>query len=110
MSIFKLETIDDKSILTISDSIFPDNGNQFSDVLEKAVSAKSRLLIIDLSKVSIIYSLGITVLVKTTLAAKSSNIKLVLVGVQENVMKVFKLCRFDTLFQFAPTLEDALKG
>lgn len=110
MGIFKLKTIENKSILTVDESIYPDNGEEFGKILENAAKEGIKVIIIDLSKVSIVYSSGITELIKACTSARAKNVKLILVGVQENVMKIFKLCGFEKLFNFASTLEDAMKG
>jgi anti-sigma B factor antagonist len=110
VGIFKLEAFDEYNLLIANTSIYPDNGADLNEFLARAISQKKKHLIIDLSKVEIIYSTGITELVKANMTGKSQGVGLILVGVSKSVAKVFKLCGFERLFKIFPTLKDALEG
>lgn len=110
MGIFKLEVFDDHCLLTATASIYPDSGSDMNEFLSKAMATSKKVLIIDLSQVEIIYSQGITELVKTNMTAKSKKVEVCLVGVSNTVAKVFKLCGFEKLFKIYSTIEDARKG
>ncbi|GAB4268599.1 MAG: hypothetical protein Kow0029_04100 [Candidatus Rifleibacteriota bacterium] len=94
-------------IITIEDSTYPDNCAELKSCYNEALSRKSEKVLLDISAVNVIYSSGITELVQFFTQLKSSNRKLVLVGAQEGVFKIFKLLGLHQLFAFASNLEEA---
>jgi len=68
---------------------------------------KSHCVVIDLSDVPYIDSAGIGVLVNGMVSCKNNGRTLVLTGVAERVMGVFKITRVDQLFHFADSKADA---
>lgn len=109
MGIFKLEVLNDHCLLSATESIYPDTGSDLNEFLDKAIASDKKALIIDLSKVEIIYSQGITELVKANMTAKGKKVQVFLVGISHTVAKVFKLCGFEKLFKIHSTVEDARK-
>lgn len=107
MGIFSIKTLNNKTVITIEDSIYPDNGGEFGEILINAANEGMKTIILDMSRVEVIYSSGITELVKANVKAKAKGVKMVLVNTGEVVMKIFKLCGFDKLFAFADSIEEA---
>ena len=82
-----------------------------SQALDQAADGSSgiNLVVLDLSKVQIIPSLGLGLLVQMSSKCKSRQQKLKLAGVQPTVRQVFAITRLDRIFDFAPTVEAALE-
>lgn len=95
-------------IIQIDESIYPDNCEEIISCFNEAYKNDSPLVALDLTQVEVIYSSGITSLVQFFTQLKASNRELILVGIQEGVLKVFKLLGLHQLFRFAATLENAL--
>ena len=68
---------------------------------------KEHGLVIDLSDVPYIDSAGIGVLVNGMVSSKNRGRTVVLSGVNERVMAVFRVTKVDTLFHFADSKADA---
>jgi len=65
------------------------------------------LVILDLSRVSIVPSLALGSLVQIAGKCKARQQKLKLAGVQPQIRQVFTITRLDRVFQFADTVEAA---
>ena len=77
------------------------------DFQNRLRAEKSRGLVIDLTDVPYIDSAGIGVLVNCMVSCKNHERTLVLTGVTERVMTVFRITRVDQLFHFADSKADA---
>jgi anti-anti-sigma factor len=95
-------------IIQINESIYPDNCEEIISCFNEAFKNQLPIVVLDLTEVEVIYSSGITSLVQFFTQLKSNNRELILVGIQEGVLKVFKLLGLHQLFRFAETLENAL--
>jgi len=82
--------------------------------LTRAVDDEARtnsgisLVVLDLSKVAIVPSLALGLLVQMANKCRARQQKLVLAGVQPQVRQVFSITRLDRIFQFAESAEAAL--
>ena len=65
------------------------------------------LVILDLSRVAIVPSLGLGSLVQIAGKCRARQQKLKLAGVQPQIRQVFAITRLDRVFQFADTVEAA---
>ncbi|WP_329172473.1 STAS domain-containing protein [Streptomyces sp. NBC_01477] len=65
-------------------------------------------VLIDLTGLTYCDSTGITVLVAAYNRARQSDARLVLVGLNADLMRVFRIVGLDQLFTFQPTVEDAI--
>ncbi len=74
-----------------------------------AANPDTSLVIVDLSRVSILPSLALGLLVQMANKCKAREQKLKLVGVQPAVRKVFAITRLDRVFQFADTVDAAMQ-
>ena len=74
-----------------------------------AADAKISLVVLDLSQVSFIPSMGLGLLVQMASKCKSRQQMLKLAGAQPNLRQVFSITRLDRLFQFADSVESAMK-
>jgi len=67
------------------------------------------LIVIDLSKVQLLPSLALGLLIQVSNKCKSRQQKLKLAAVQAPVRQVFAITRLDRIFEFAPTVEAAME-
>lgn len=104
----RTEKIERGIVVVASGSIYGDSSD-FSKVLSKAVDEKPELLILDLTKVDVIFSMGITDIVRSFTQLRSDNHQLVLVGVQDNVKKIFRLLGIEKIIPMTENIEEALK-
>ncbi len=70
---------------------------------------KTVRLVVDMAKVTMIDSVGISVLLESFQYATKHGKKCVLADVPPTVMRVIKLARLETVLDIAPTAEHALK-
>jgi len=69
-----------------------------------------QLVVIDLSKVTIVPSMALGLLVQMSNKCKAREQRLKLAGVPPQVRQVFTITRLDRVFQFADSVEDATGG
>ena len=67
------------------------------------------LVVVDLSRVAIVPSLALGLLVQMASKCRAREQKLKLAGVQPPVRQVFSITRLDRVFQFADSVEAALE-
>ena len=67
------------------------------------------VVVLDLSHVSLLPSLGFGLLVQISNKCKSRNQKLKLAGVLPQIRQVFAITRLDRMFDFAPSVESAIE-
>ncbi|MFJ3908158.1 anti-sigma B factor antagonist [Streptomyces sp. 2132.2] len=67
-------------------------------------------VLIDLSELGYCDSTGITVLIGAYHRAHQANAPLLLVGLNADLMHVFRIIGLDQLFTFQPTIEDAVNA
>ncbi|MFE4860716.1 STAS domain-containing protein [Streptomyces sp. NPDC056670] len=67
-------------------------------------------VLIDLSGLTYCDSTGITVLIGADRRARAAGAPLSLVGVNPDLMHVFRIIGLDQLFNFQPTVEDAINA
>ena len=68
------------------------------------------MVVLDLSRVTILPSLALGLLVQISSMCKAREQRLKLVGLQPQIRQVFSITRLDRVFQFADSVEDAIKG
>jgi anti-anti-sigma factor len=81
-----------------------------TDAIEKHAGPGSPicLIVLDLSHVGLLPSLGLGLLVQISAKCKSRQQKLKLAAVQPRVRQVFSITRLDRVFEFADSVEAAL--
>ena len=85
------------------------------DALERAIDGAGEsepaapLVILDLSRVAIVPSLALGMLMRMAGKLGGRRQKLKLVGVQPQVRKVFAITRMDEVFEFAESVESAME-
>jgi anti-sigma B factor antagonist len=81
----------------------------FKDSVTKSIEGKPRKIVLDLTLVEFIDSIGLGVLVACFKRAGGQG-KLVVVGAQGAVARLFKLTRMDRVFPIYKSLDEALKN
>jgi anti-sigma B factor antagonist len=83
--------------------------NQLQNDISTAAAQQPKLpVVLDLSQVSFIPSMGLGALVMLMRNLKKNNQRLLLVGVQSEIRKVFAITRLDKLFEMHTNFEAAL--
>ncbi len=65
-------------------------------------------LVLDLSGLLYISSLGLRIFIAVAKSVKNSNGKLALSGLNEHIYEIFKIARFTNIFSIFPTCEEAI--
>lgn len=80
-------------------------------VIDEAAGADSgvKLVILDLSRITILPSLALGLMVQISRNCKTRDQKLKLAGVQPHIRKVFSVTRLDRVFQFTDSVEAAME-
>jgi anti-anti-sigma factor len=80
-------------------------------VIDEAAGADSgvKLVILDLSRITILPSLALGLMVQISRNCKARDQKLKLAAVQVHIRKVFSVTRLDRVFQFADSVEMAME-
>lgn len=68
---------------------------------------KARCLIVDMDGVSLIDSSGVASLLEAFQSARKKGKEFIIAAVRDEVMRVFKLARLETVFDLADSVEDA---
>ena len=95
----QVKMLDDEKLKGLSSAIDQGAGS----------SSAVTLVVIDLSKVQLLPSLALGLLVQISSKCKARQQKLKLAGVQPSVRQVFAITRLDRVFEFAPTVEAAIE-
>jgi anti-sigma B factor antagonist len=96
-------------ILTPDDSLMcGGRAEQFESVLQGAIAAGHRLLIVDLGAVAHADSGGVRALVRGHLSLQQKAGRLSLANVPANVQRVLHILRLDTVFPIYDSVETAL--
>ncbi len=107
-----VEHIEDVSLVSFTESSIV-NTQQIDSIREELfhmVDKKAcRRMILDMSKVRQLSSAALGVLIPVNENIKKIKGKLVLIGTQPEVRKIFKITRLEKLFIFKETEKDALK-
>jgi anti-sigma B factor antagonist len=82
---------------------------QLRTILKQAFDTKPSRVVVDLSGVGYMATAGIATLVEAERLAKSGGVPLVLCGLQERVLAVFKISSLTKFFRIEPSLEMAKK-
>ncbi|MEN9203685.1 MAG: STAS domain-containing protein [Thermostichus sp. DG_1_6_bins_120] len=76
--------------------------------LSRILAEQPSHLLLDLSEVTLIDSMGLSVLVSTQRNCRSAGYQLKLVGLQEQAKLVFAVTRLNSIFEFYPSVAEAL--
>ena len=97
----QVKLLDDNAIKALSHAV--------DEAAAAAPSPGITLVVVDLSRVQLVPSLALGLLVQMSSKCKSRQQKLKLAAVSPMVRQVFAITRLDRIFDFAPTVEAALE-
>ena len=96
------------SILEITGSIDINNAEYLQEQIEKNFMGGENHLVMDLTEVDYLDSSGLGQLVAAFKMSVQHGRKVVLAGVNEDVLNEMRLTRLDTLFDFATNVDEAI--
>ena len=108
MNIIK-DSVDDSTILAVDWRLHTANYPQLESYLADLLKEGATQIILDLDKLEYISSSGLRVILKTLKQLDERGGKLLLCGLNDHIMEIFKVSGFTELFQITPTREEALK-
>jgi len=93
-------------ILKVEGSLVTEHIKQFEKEIYGALE-KSNNIIIDFSDLSFICSSGLSLLIATHKKAEAKNLKIIITGCSEDIIKLFKLTELDQHLNIKNTIEEA---
>ena len=105
-----MEERDGSSIALPEGAIDHETADAFQAALSGAIDgavAKSRL-IVDLSRVEYMSSVGLRVLMRASKQSREAKVEIHIAGLNDTMAEIFKISRFDKIFSIHDTVESAL--
>jgi anti-sigma B factor antagonist len=96
------------AVVAVSGAIDVASSLELRDVLAEAIAAAGARVLVDLSRVSLIDSSGVGVLISAHRLAETNGASLVLAAPAGPAARVFALTRTDKLLRIEPTVEQGL--
>ncbi|MET9481529.1 STAS domain-containing protein [Streptomyces sp. NPDC006638] len=96
------------TVLAVTGELDHHTARELSHVVDEAPFTSDAPVIIDLTDLTYCDSTGLTVLVAAYNRAQQAGTPLVLVGLNADLTRVFRIVGLDQLFSFQPTLDDAV--
>ncbi len=107
-AVCNMEVADHVHVMTVAQQrLAADAASNFRKLIKSQIDEGARKIVIDLSNVDFIDSLGIGAIVAAKKALSNQG-ELVLAGASRNVLTMFKLTRLDKEFQILNTRDDAI--
>ena len=100
------KSIDGLVILKVEGSLVTEHIKQIEKEIYTALE-KENNIIIDFSELSFICSAGLSLLIASHKKAELKNLKIVITGCSEDIIKLFKLTELDQHLQIKNTIEEA---
>ena len=96
----KIEEIDGKFIVTLEGEMDSAAAVEVEEILKPLYNSDGKDVIIDCEKLEYIASSGLRILISILKGAKAGGSRVVMKKVNDDIMNVFKLTGFITLFEF----------
>ncbi|MFB7645979.1 MULTISPECIES: STAS domain-containing protein [unclassified Streptomyces] len=96
------------TVLAVAGELDHHTAPQLSRLIQDTAFGPEAPVLIELSGLTYCDSTGITVLIGADRRARQAEAPLSLVGVNPELMHVFRIIGLDQLFNFQPTVEDAI--
>ncbi|WP_329201538.1 MULTISPECIES: STAS domain-containing protein [unclassified Streptomyces] len=97
------------TVLTVTGDLDHHTAPQLSGPLGAIRLAPDDHLVMDLTGLEYCDSTGVTVLITAYQHAQSANCPLTLVGVNDNLRRIFRIIGLESIFTFQPTIENAVQ-
>jgi anti-sigma B factor antagonist len=98
------------TVVRVDGQLIVGNRQELKDLVNQALDAGNRKILIDFSRTGYIDSSGLGALVALSKRAREVGGELRLSGLNEDLRSLFELTKLDTLFAIADTPEQALTG
>ncbi|MGI5170634.1 STAS domain-containing protein [Spirillospora sp. CA-253888] len=98
------------AVVAVSGELDHHTAPELTRAIEKAPFAARTPVIIDLTDLAYCDSTGITVLVTAYKRAQQTGAHLVLAGLNADLTRVFHIVGLDQIFNFQPTVDDAIEA
>jgi len=95
--------------VTVSGRLDQSQGPTLEQTLVDLVSEDASLIIVDLTETTYINSGGLRILVTSWRRLRQGGGDLILVGLSDRLMEVFRMVGFDKVFRIMPTVADATR-
>jgi len=106
LTVDRLGVVDGKGVLCLRGPLTMSNVTPFQNAIRREENAAT--VILDLSDVPYVDSAGLGSLVGAYISRHKAGRQIVLAGVNERVLKLFRITRVEPLFLIFPALEDAI--
>lgn len=106
---FSVQKMDSAVVVSISGDIDAYHSPKLKENLEEHIKGESPLVLLDLSMVPYIDSAGLGTLVSILREARNHKKALKLIGLRQNIKRIFEMTRLDKIFTIADTVEEGLK-
>ena len=100
----------DTTVVSVNGEVDLYTSPRMREAILGGISKRRPNVVVDLSGVSYMDSSGIATLVEALQATRKRSGRLVLAGLTERVREVFELARLQSVFELAPTVDDALSA
>jgi anti-anti-sigma factor len=100
---------DNHVILKTEGSLSSEHTREFESELKKLFPLGKHILL-DFSELVFISSSILTILLSVNMKAKEENLKLILFGVNKDIMKLFSITEIDAHLSICKSKEDAVRG
>lgn len=100
------KSIDGLVIIKVEGSLITEHIKQFEKEIYSALEKKSNI-IVDFSELSFICSAGLSLLIASQKKSEANNIKIVITGCSEDIIKLFKLTELDKHLVIKNSIEEA---
>jgi anti-sigma B factor antagonist len=98
------------TVVAVTGELDHHTAQDLTRAVEETTFTPEAPVVIDLTGLTYCDSTGITVLVAAYNRAKQAGAQLVLVGLNADLMRVFRIVGLDQLFTFQPTVEHAISA
>ncbi len=96
------------AVVQVEGQLIVGNRQELKDILQRALDAGERRILIDFSRTGYIDSSGLGALVSISRKVREAGGELRLSGLNEDLRSLFELTKLDTLFAIAETPQQAL--
>lgn len=106
----EVKDVNDVSVIKCSDTLDFYTAPEFKKTINRLISLKKNIIILNLEKTSYIDSTGIGVLFSSMTDLKKNGGNFIISNMPKSIQKIFSITQVYTLFDIYETEEDALKS
>ncbi len=107
---FTVERVEGVTVCRANEQLTINNRGVFKEKVLGRIAAGDRKFVFDFGPSDFIDSAGLGVLVTLSKGVREAGGKLILAGLNEDLMRLFEFTRLDTLFEIAANRDEALSA